>query len=816
MKRFNKALSVFLALTLICTLFPAAVLAAAAKASSITYNNVPSQMVAGSKYSVTITVKNTGTESWTAAKGYRLVPQSGSPFTKSVGTLGSNETIKPGYSKKFKFTLTGPSKPGAYTASWRMVKGTETFGSTLSKKINVAALKLNSIYIKTLPLKKTYYTYEKMDLRGLVVMGNYNDGSKKQLSVSASNVTGFNSSRTGTLRLTINVSGFKRSFSVSVYRVSLSSITVNSLPKKRTYSVGEKIDLAGMSLTGRYANGKVKALDPYSAGITGFNSSKVVKGQVVTLTMGGKTVKFTVDVVPNALMNARTAAHTALNTALAGYKQTNYSAANWTVLTKAKTDGDKAIDAAKTTAAVASAKDAAVKAMAGVKTLAKEAQELADAKAAAHNALTKALAGYSPSDYSTTGWTALTKAKTDGDTAIDKAATIAKVNEAKIIFINAMAAVKVLVIEELAAAKTAAHTALNAALGSYRQVDYSAANWTALTKAKTDGDTAIDAATTVAKVNEKKTAALNAMAAVKSLDTIALDGAKAAAHTALNAILSAYSQSNYSATNWQALQAAKTAGDTAINKATTYSGVDNAKAAAIAGMAAIKTKAQESQALVDAKTAAHQALTTALSGYNSGDYSSANWLHLNATKTSGDTAIDAATTLAGINNAQTAALDAMDAVKTLAEEMVVAKAAAKAALASALAAYVQVSYSPANWTALNDAKTSGDSGIDAATTLAGVADAKADALAAMEAVKTLVEEAAEELDNAKSDAHDALDAALASYNEADYSAAGWAALNSAKASGDTMIDAAASVSQVTATKNNAIAAMDAVKTLAEE
>ncbi len=816
MKRLSKALSVFLILTLACTLFPAAVLAAPAKAAAITYNSIPGQMVAGSKYSVRITVKNTGTESWTAAKGYRLMPQAGNPFTKAIGTLGSTEVIKPGRSKSFKFTLTGPAKTGTYTAGWRMVKGTDAFGSTLSKKIKVVALKLNSVYIKTLPQKKSYYTYEKMDLKGLVVMGNYNDGSKKQLKVSASNVTGFTSSRTGTFRLTINISGFKKSFVISVNRYSLSSVTVNSLPKKLTYAVGEKIDLSGMSLTGRYTNGKTKALDPYSAGITGFNSSKVAKGQVVKLTMGGKTVKFTVDIVANALMNDQAAAHTALNKALAGYKQADYSTANWTALTKAKSDGDKAIDAAQTTAAVASAKDAAIKAMAGVKTLAKEAKELADAKAAAHNALTKALAGYSPLDYSTAGWATLTKAKTDGDTAIDKAATIAKVNEAKTIAINAMAAVKVLTVEELGAAKTAAHAALTSALGSYRQADYSAANWTALNKAKTDGDAAIDAAATVSKVNEEKTKALNAMAAVKSFDDIALDEAKAAARTALNAILAAYSQSNYSTPNWQALQAAKAAGDTAINNATTFSGVDNAKAAAIAGMAAIKTKAQENQELAEAKAAARQALTAALNGYSSGDYSSANWLQLNSAKLNGDVAIDAATTLAGVNSAKTAALAAMDAVKTLAEEIVDAKALAKAALAAALAARSQGHYSPANWTALNNAKTAGDAAIDAATTLAGVASAKTNALAAIAAVKTLVEEAAEELENAKSDAHDALDAALASYNQADYSTSGWASLNNAKTAGDAAINAAASVSQVATARNNAIAAMANVKTLAEE
>ena len=65
------------------------------------------------------------------------------------------------------------------------------------------------------------------------------------------------------------------------------------------------------------------------------------------------------------------------------------------------------------------------------------------------------------------------------------------------------------------------------------------------------------------------------------------------------------------------------------------------------------------------------------------------------------------------------------------------KAAALDDLATAQATYLEENYTAENWTALNTAKTDGDSAINAATDPAGVAAAKDAALAAMDAVPTI-------------------------------------------------------------------------------
>jgi len=89
--------------------------------------NVPSAMAAGQKYSVSVTMKNSGSTTWTAASNYRLGSQNPQDNKVWLGTtnrvnLGSGDSIAPGQEKRFDFTVTAPSAPGAYHFQWRMLR----------------------------------------------------------------------------------------------------------------------------------------------------------------------------------------------------------------------------------------------------------------------------------------------------------------------------------------------------------------------------------------------------------------------------------------------------------------------------------------------------------------------------------------------------------------------------------------------------------------------------------------------------------------------------------------------------------------------
>ena len=92
---------------------------------------VPTQMVPGQRYPVSVSIRNTGADSWTSAKHYALGsqnPQDNNVWQTSgrctvPGTVPSDSTVT------FQFTVTAPNSPGTYNFQTRMVQdGVEWFG----------------------------------------------------------------------------------------------------------------------------------------------------------------------------------------------------------------------------------------------------------------------------------------------------------------------------------------------------------------------------------------------------------------------------------------------------------------------------------------------------------------------------------------------------------------------------------------------------------------------------------------------------------------------------------------------------------------
>jgi len=92
--------------------------------------SVASVMPAGTTQTVTVTMKNTGTTTWTAADAYRLgsrAPQDNDIWGRNRVLLPNN--VLPGEEVTFTFSITAPQTPGTYNFRWRMVRdGVEWFG----------------------------------------------------------------------------------------------------------------------------------------------------------------------------------------------------------------------------------------------------------------------------------------------------------------------------------------------------------------------------------------------------------------------------------------------------------------------------------------------------------------------------------------------------------------------------------------------------------------------------------------------------------------------------------------------------------------
>jgi hypothetical protein len=77
----------------------------------------------------------------------------------------------------------------------------------------------------------------------------------------------------------------------------LESIAITTPASKLSYSIGEALDIAGLVVTGTYSDSTTKVETITTGNVTGFNSSAPAVGQVLTITVGGKTTTYTVTIV---------------------------------------------------------------------------------------------------------------------------------------------------------------------------------------------------------------------------------------------------------------------------------------------------------------------------------------------------------------------------------------------------------------------------------------------------------------------------------------------------------------------------------------
>lgn len=94
---------------------------------------VPSQMTPGQVVPVSVTLKNNSNKTWTSAAGIKLGTQSTEDNTLWTGAnrvaLTNADSILPGQSKVFNFSITAPLVIGSYAFQWMMVQdGVEWFG----------------------------------------------------------------------------------------------------------------------------------------------------------------------------------------------------------------------------------------------------------------------------------------------------------------------------------------------------------------------------------------------------------------------------------------------------------------------------------------------------------------------------------------------------------------------------------------------------------------------------------------------------------------------------------------------------------------
>src|SRR5581483_6325966 len=106
--------------------------------------SIPNTIVGGLTYNVSVTMKNTGTNTWST--GYSLIPFNDSVKSNwNVTSVPLTSSVAPGASTIFNFTITAPFAPSAYNFQWIMANAGQAFGNpTTATSLNVSSAPANS------------------------------------------------------------------------------------------------------------------------------------------------------------------------------------------------------------------------------------------------------------------------------------------------------------------------------------------------------------------------------------------------------------------------------------------------------------------------------------------------------------------------------------------------------------------------------------------------------------------------------------------------------------------------------------------------
>ncbi|GDY22362.1 hypothetical protein LBMAG56_37090 [Verrucomicrobiota bacterium] len=118
-------------------------LPATVNAAAFVTQSVPTSMTVGQTYPVTVTLRNSGTTTWSAGANYRLASVNPADNTTwSLNRVVLPNSVAPGASVTFSFSAKAPATAGSYNFQWRMIQdGVGLFGdATPNTVVAVAAV----------------------------------------------------------------------------------------------------------------------------------------------------------------------------------------------------------------------------------------------------------------------------------------------------------------------------------------------------------------------------------------------------------------------------------------------------------------------------------------------------------------------------------------------------------------------------------------------------------------------------------------------------------------------------------------------------
>lgn len=200
--------------------------------------------------------------------GYTFLGWTGSNGSKPSQNvkISRGKTGNLTYTANYKKISSGGNTPSEPTNPSNPTKPTPTEPTKPSNPGIDNKKTLSSISVKTKPNKLTYFEGEKINIKGMTLNLTYNDSSTKTISCCFS-ISPNTATNVGKQHIKVTYENKTTSFDIEVKKVSVSKITIKSLPYRTTYYVGEKFSSKGLSVNLVKNNSYIDTLT------TGFNLS---------------------------------------------------------------------------------------------------------------------------------------------------------------------------------------------------------------------------------------------------------------------------------------------------------------------------------------------------------------------------------------------------------------------------------------------------------------------------------------------------------------------------------------------------------------
>jgi hypothetical protein len=167
-------------------------------------------------------------------------------------------------------------------------------------EVTVIERAISTLVVSTMPGKIVYTAGDVFDPAGMVVTANYNDGTSEVVTTYTYDMlplaAGVQAVVLAFDSLTVNVP-------VTVNALALTGIAVTVEPTKTAFVVGQSANYQGIVVTASFSDASTEVLLFSALTFAGFDSSSVAADQVITVSYGGQTTTFTIDIIAKALVS---------------------------------------------------------------------------------------------------------------------------------------------------------------------------------------------------------------------------------------------------------------------------------------------------------------------------------------------------------------------------------------------------------------------------------------------------------------------------------------------------------------------------------